>query len=242
MYSTKVLPKGIKFKVRQGNREITDEDIIEEVWHSKSYTPRGFNIRERYTIIDIGANIGSFTVYAAKAAKKGRVYSYEPYPENLKLLKENVRMNGLKNVKISGFGVMGKRKKAKLYLDKTNDGGHSACNRTKYSIKITCVPLKDIFDANNIGFCDFLKMDCEGAEYDILFNTPARYLGRIGKIALECHKHPEHKKNNANRLKKFLRRAGFRIKFKPVESDLANTGMLYAKNTKAASRLRHPLS
>lgn len=242
MYATKVLPEGVKFKVREENKEITDEDIIAEIWRSKVYTPQGFKIQKGFNVIDIGANIGSFTVYAAKAAKKGSVYSYEPYPENLKLLKENVRMNELKNVKIFGFGVMGKRKKSRLYMDRTNDGGHSVCSKSKDFITMRCVTLKGIFDANNISFCDFLKLDCEGAEYDILFNTPGKYLSRIGRIALECHKHPAYKKNNVNSLKKFLRGAGFQIKIKPVKSDLANTGMLYAKNMKATNRLRHPLS
>ena len=225
VYSTRILPNGIKFKIRRDNKRVTDEDMINESWVSKNYTPRGFGIKKEYTIIDIGAHIGSFTVYAAKNAKNGIVYSYEPYPENFKLLEENVKINNLENVKIFNLGILGKRKKVKLYQDEANDAGHSIYNKTRNSVVINCISLKEVFDSNKIKFCDFLKIDCEGAEYDILFNLPKKYFNKIGMIALEYH-NGIYKERNLTDMQILLSDVGFKIKAKPVKSD---QGLLYAK-------------
>lgn len=236
-YATKFLPKGVRFKIRCDNKRVTDEAMINESWLSKDYTPKGFNIKKGDTIIDIGAHIGSFTVYAAKIAKRGLVYSYEPYSENFKLLKENVKINNLKNVKIFNLGGLGEKKEVKLYLDETNDAGHSIYNKAKKFVFISCISLKEIFEDNKIKFCEFLKMDCEGAEYEILFNTPKKYFDKIGMIALEYHDEI-YKEKNISDMKTLLINKGFRINVKPVKS---NQGLLYAKNKRHYSKTSSPI-
>src|SRR6266508_6011309 len=61
-----------------------------------------------------------------------------------------------------------------------------AQNRDHYEI-VKAVSLKDIFDAHAVEQCDFLKLDCEGAEYDILFSLAVDYFRRIKRIAMEYH-------------------------------------------------------
>ena len=84
------------------------------------------------------------------------------------------------------MGVSGRRGREKLYISKST-GTHSIYSRGDKFIKVDVITLEDIFVMNRIQKCDFLKMDCEGAEYGIIFNTSPKYLRRIRKISLEHH-------------------------------------------------------
>ena len=65
-----------------------------------------------------------------------------------------------------------------------------------------------MFEKNKIEKVDLLKLDCEGAEYDILYSLPKEKFKKINRIALEAHKR-EGKTNNALSLKAFLEENGF---------------------------------
>ena len=58
---------------------------------------------------------------------------------------------------------------------------------------------------------DILKIDCEGAEFEILYNLPQEYFKRIEKIRLEYHNHLSDKKNNSEYLMEFLKKNGFKV-------------------------------
>jgi len=73
----------------------------------------------------------------------------------------------------------------------------------------------------NIENCDFLKMDCEGAEYEILRNTSQAGFRRIARISMECHS------NRTSEAATILRNAGFQI----VYQDQGEAGLLKAINT-----------
>ena len=70
--------------------------------------------------------------------------------------------------------------------------------------------LQQIFDRHGITRCDFLKMNCEGAEYEILYRTPPEYLRRVERIALEYHA-VEDKTRLARGLAAFLVAHGIEI-------------------------------
>lgn len=176
-----------RFKIRLDVKPVTDTHMIYESWGRLDYTPPGFEIENDHHVIDIGAHIGAFTVYAAKRATKGAVYAYEPHPENFAILQENIHLNGLSNVHAYQVGVLDARKDSELYVDGSNNAGHSLYNQAETALTIQCVSLASVFDDNNLEFCDLLKIDCEGAEYDILFALPATYFNRIGAIAMEYH-------------------------------------------------------
>jgi FkbM family methyltransferase len=212
----------LKFKVET----TTDEKRVLEMWAIRDYFKKRLVIQNKDIVIDIGAHIGTFTVYAAKLAKEGMVYSFEPHPENIRLLKENCELNNLKNVKLFRYGVCGKRRKVKLFIDENYTGRHSLYKKSQKFIFIECITLKEIFDANEIGHCNFLKLDCEGAEYDILFNTPQDYFDKIDKIVLEYHDYL-HQERIWPQLARFLHQRGFKIIIDPYSE---NQGLIYAKN------------
>jgi len=224
-YLIEDLPQGIKFKIRKNTKKVTDLDMIDDVWKRKDYHLRGFTIKKNDIVIDIGAHIGTFTVYAAMKAKGGTVFSFEPEKENFKLLKQNIILNNLKNIKAFNLGVCGIKGKTKLYLNNSNDAGHSIYQKTgKYEI-VNCTTLRGIFDANKIEKCDFLKIDCEGAEFEILFKAPREYLKKIDKIILEYHEWLYTKKTHKD-LQNFLKSSGFDVKARKVEE---KKGFLYAR-------------
>jgi FkbM family methyltransferase len=160
--------------------------VIDEVFIHKAYNPRGFEIEEGDVVVDLGAHIGAFTLFAAR--KAGVVLSYEPEPENFAILKENVKANGLiGKVKIFKRAVWSERGFFPLHSD--HNGSHiaSLTNRGVKSVLVKTVTLKDIFTENKLEHIDFLKVDVEGAELQIFKSTKANILTAIKKIAVECH-------------------------------------------------------
>ena len=188
-------------------------------------------------IIDVGANIGVFSIFSA--GKGNVVYSYEPMPDNFHLLEENIKLNKLENrVFAFNLGVAAKREKRKLYLGKSPFHSFLPVGSSPFNVlhndregvskqsflEVDCISLKDIFDENQISECDILKIDCEGAEYEILYNLPDSYFNRIKEIRMEYHNHLNQYKNNGEYLKSFLANRGFSIeKFKkgsPYQGDV----------------------
>jgi len=221
----KKLPNKVLFKI---HKDGSDERRIEDIWIEKEYNPEGFELKENDTVIDIGAHIGIFTTYAAKLAKQGKVYSFEPCPENFILLEKNRKLNHLKNVKLFKYGIYKRKGKAKLFIDEKHNDSHSLYKEFQRFVLIKCITLKDIFDTNKITFCNFLKLDCEGAEYDILFNTPGTYFDKIDKIVLEYHD-SIYKKKRWYHIVNFLTEKRFKVRIKTSSS---YQGILYAKNTR----------
>ncbi len=203
------LRNGIKFRIRP---ETNDKTILNEIWIKKLYTPKGFEIRRDDTVIDIGAHIGFFTIFAAYHAKKGIVYSFEPEPENFNLLKYNVKENKLKNVKIFNYGVAKETCVKRLYISTLNKAAHSVEIKEdqKNYVTVRMKSLSKILD-NIKKPIDFLKIDCEGCEYEILINLGRKYFEKIKKIVLEYHDLDENRNHKV--LYDFLSKLGYKVSF-----------------------------
>ncbi len=218
-----VLRNGLIFNVRKNS-----SDVI-TIWEciGKRVYEKYFRVNLNDIVIDIGANVGAFSIYAANLAKKGKVYAFEPEEKNFKLLEENIGANNLSNIKIFKLGVAGRKKKTKLFISKmpTSHSIYIPSKASGKSLTTQFITLKQIFKENKINRCNFLKIDCEGAEYDILFNCPKEVLKKIEKIAMEFHDFD--KKHNHLRLKQYLLKNAFRT-IVSDEKPLERVGMLYA--------------
>lgn len=221
----------LKFKLNDFEKDF----ILGEVYYSQNYFPKintelDFKIGESDTVIDIGANVGIFSVLASSIASKGKIYSFEPVKDNFNRLVAHKELNNCNNIIPDNRGVSNKNKKVKIHLLNDNSGGHSL-NKKKFNNlpekassyeMIDCITLKDIFDIYNIERCDFLKMDCEGEEYKILKALPSDYYKKIDKIALEFHRAVV----DEVKLAKHLVKQGYIVTI----SDLGNIlGMIFAK-------------
>ena len=192
-----ILRDGTQYLIRA---RLNDIGKISSIYIRKEYDRYIDKIRDNAIVIDIGAHIGVFSIYAQRLAKNVIVYSYEPFDESFGLLQNNIRINKLeRGIYAFNIGVGARRGIRKLFIDRRNLGGNSMFYETEEYVQIDTVSLKDVFDENNIKICDFLKMDCEGAEYEILFNTPREYIDRIMSITMEYHDNGDW-----NELKRFL--------------------------------------
>ena len=218
----------ITYILRNGAKIKTDRinvGTIAVVFIKKDYG----DVDDNSVVIDIGANIGVYSIFAAQS-KNIIVYAYEPMPDNYNLLRENIRLNKLdKNIFPFNLAIGARKEKRKLYIGDSPFhsfypisespfnalyGDYSQEKSQKY-IEIDSMPLKEIFDKNKINQCDILKMDCEGAEFEILYNLPDEYFKKIKEIRLEYHNHFSNgvnKKNNGSYLMKFLEQKGFKVK------------------------------
>ncbi len=186
----------------------SDVFVVYEVWKRKLYN---IGIKKNDTVIDVGANIGAFTTFAAKKSIDGNVFSFEPEKSNFRQLQKNVRLNKLKNVVIYNLGVNKSKGLAQLFVSNNNGASHSLCNSGTNEIQtIHCITLADIFDKCNIDNIDVLKLDVEGAEYDILFSTPVKIFRKIDRIILEFHDNINLKYNYKG-LISFLENTDFKV-------------------------------
>jgi len=83
---------------------------MDQMWLYREYLPDWDWIRKTDVVIDIGAYVGTFSVLAAWLAPRGRVFAFEPNPENFGFLSKNVQANGLDNLVPYHLAVAGSRK------------------------------------------------------------------------------------------------------------------------------------
>ncbi len=202
------LRNGVSYATRPGTG---DKGVINDIWIRNTYLPEGFAIGESDTVVDIGAHIGVFSILAAKFAKRGRVYSYEPFPENFRMVMENIRLNGAWNVSAFNCAVSDTPGDKKLFLSK-EASCHSLYrfdSQGESTAAVRATTLDDIIRSNGLSGVDFLKIDCEGAEYGILMNASDDALARIGKISMEYHDLGAG--GSGMLMRDFLVRKGFRV-------------------------------
>jgi len=129
------------------------------------------HVREGMCVFDVGANIGYYTLLAARAVgPAGRVYAFEPEPRNFELLTRNISENGLTNVRPVNAAASSREGVVRLHLDDANFGAHSfvaGSVRTSSgrSVVVRTVGL-DAFagEARAFGAGVFVKIDVQGAE------------------------------------------------------------------------------
>ncbi len=240
-YYSKIAPYGKVLTIRINNHikllfraRTMDRKVLKEVWTRGSYTREGFEIKDTDTVIDIGGHIGAFTVYAADLAKKGRVISFEPFADNYELLNSNVKLNGINNVTAENIAIGKEDGSFRLYIRPEklkkgeityNSGGHSfhLIKDSDTYIDVPTLSFDSMVNNYKLYKIDFLKIDCEGAEFDILYNTSEESLAKVSKIAMECH---PYENNTLDEMVDFLDRHNFEC---DVEEDKeANLYLIYA--------------
>jgi FkbM family methyltransferase len=120
--------------------------------------------------IDVGANIGYYSVLAAAAVgEDGRVFAFEPEPTNFALLETNIALNGLNQVSSVNAGLAAKNCKAQLYLSDDNWGDHQIYDRGEQRSSTSIELIRgDDYLRNKTEHIDVLKIDTQGAEFQVL--------------------------------------------------------------------------
>ena len=214
----------IKIKIRTNSTDIMQ---LATVWLVEDYKISGFEVKEDDVIIDIGAHIGLFSLFASQYCKNGKILCYEPVKENFEILIENLELNKINNIAPFNFAVSKNDEKTKMYLN-SDDSAHSIFSSGENFVEVESTTIKTIFDENNLDHCNLLKLDCEGAEYEIIESIPNEYFLKIDKIIIEYHLATKKSKLYENLLKK-LNELSFKIKVEKISEDM---GMIYAINPK----------
>jgi len=210
----------LKFFIRSVHR-FRDLGVYEEVILKDDYGLS--SLKKGELVIDIGAHIGFFSICAGRrVGPTGHVYSYEPMCENYEILKYNIRQNRMQRIITPAkLAVALREGPVDLFISEDNTGGHGIIRNTVAPSakieKVQATTLKRVIEDNAIEACDFLKMDCEGAEWDILFSSED-ILPRIKRMALEVHTVGDRKPPD---LIDFLNKNDFTSYFSKIHDDLA---------------------
>jgi len=183
------------------------------------------HVPDNSTVIDIGANIGFFTLFAASRFNCSKILAYEPIPSNFKQLARNQGLNADCSIEFFQKAVAGHSGTVEIMFNPDDSFTTSATifqkpPKNNQVIRVPSITLPDIFREHSIEMCDLLKMDCEGAEYDIIYSCPSDCLSRITQMAMEVHGGAEPRQNIES-LEAYLNEQGFTTRRRPV-------GMLWA--------------
>lgn len=124
-------------------------------------------IRPGMTIVDVGANIGYYTLLFSKlTGNDGRVYALEPEPQNFAILQQNLARNNRVNVTALNQAASDRAGQSFLYLSAENHGDHQAypSGDDRRKVRMEMVRLDDVIPVP----VDLLKMDVQGFEYHAL--------------------------------------------------------------------------
>jgi len=188
-----------------------------EIFKRGRYAHAGFELRPSDTVVDIGGNIGLFVLWAAPQVPQGWIVSVEPNPVSLGCLKLNIERNGLGNVtamqaaagsdggtmeliyhpgwemiahdaKVSAPWFYKQSAPARLVrwivAGLTNRHTPTAPPRR---IITPLISLERIMDDHKIQVVNYLKLDCEGSEFEVLRNISGACWSRIERAAIEYH-------------------------------------------------------
>lgn len=181
------------------------------------------------TVVDIGGNMGSFTVFAAMNYPDAQIYTFEPEARNFGLLNQNISLNSLeKRVHTYQCAVASSSGPRALAIDHSPLNTLISANREAPTATVDCVSLQSIFEDHKLDTVDLLKMNCEGAEYEIFENCPNELFSRMLNIRLEYH-NLDSNRRNGDALEKLLASKGFRIERKTRYRDVS--GFIWATRT-----------
>ena len=173
---------------------------ISEIIYNNEYCLEKFSNMET-TIIDIGANCGVASIILAKQNPKSTILSFEPDTKTYNLLIENIRINSINNIKAYNKAVsLESNKTIRLFLHPNYSGGNTTCsddnafnvfnstNNHVDFIDVLTISFDDIITEHNLFSVGLLKIDCEGAEYEIIYGSNCFKEGIVKNLVGEFHK------------------------------------------------------
>ncbi len=194
-----------------------------------------FPFYEEVTIVDVGSHRGYFSIFASRnTAKTSRILAVEPDAENLAFLRNNLQRNQISNVKVAAAALHYNNETVKLYRGQSVNHSIVSDNKgtdIKPYVEVEGVTLRQLMKLHNLEKVNFLKLDCEGAEYEILFRMDKETLSQIHVVSMEFHdlKKVEY---TAARLETYFTDNGFDVlvnKYAASHRDL-NYGRMVARN------------
>lgn len=207
-----------------------DKSLWTHIFHIillQEYSPRGFLLENKNVVIDIGANRGVFVALAARQGAKS-ILAYEPDKDNYEYLEELVKNNHFYQVKLHQKAVAGENGVIRLYQSSKNT------RHTIIGVDVTSgQKLEKYIEVPSISLdcllqewesIDLLKIDCEGAEYEIFGTASPESLQKVHRIVMEYH--GSRNSSKVQNLLTKLKKSGFYVKVEEISG--TPLGMIFA--------------
>jgi len=227
--------KHISYDFRNGynilwNEQASADHIFSEIFIGDCY-PIGDNKKGKNVIVDVGANIGLFTFYAHMKFPESKIISIEANPNNFKILEKNINNNKLNDtVKIFNYVVSLHEGQQPFYLS-SNSGWSSIYDKRGAKdgklIYLEPISLSKLFQKNNLTIIDILKIDIEGAEYDILLNDKFLKNYHVKELIVEVDRKPRDTRYSFSQLIDYLQNIYGKVKINNSESEYP---LIHCKN------------
>jgi len=117
------------------------------------------------TAFDVGANVGQTAMAMAQTTQK-LVYCFEPHPATFFKLKKNLSLNSFLPIKAEQLGLGQKPGWAQMGENINHSGSNCIQNHGNISVPLSCID--EYIESNQISACDFIKIDTEGYELEVL--------------------------------------------------------------------------
>lgn len=159
-----------------------------EVFVLREYEIAGVPWTSMGTVVDVGANVGAATLWFAKKAPQSTIIAVEPSSEAVRLLTRNVRVNGLDGrVRVAAVALAARTGEVALHQHGSSVFGTTTHSESTRAERVLALSLEDLLEQHSVDEVDVLKLDCEGAEFDLLHSTDDRVLRRHRFIVGEYH-------------------------------------------------------
>jgi FkbM family methyltransferase len=170
-------------------RWVVSEALIED-----EYGLKEIEFKKGDVVLDIGANIGCVSIYLAKKNPDITIYAYEAHPVNYDSLIHNLNLNNVTNVVAINKAVYSKTGETlKISLDENNTGATSCfVDSGNEAVSVLTISMDDIIKEHGITELKLLKIDCEGAEFDIFNYSESLKVIEIENLGMEVHGYMRH--------------------------------------------------
>jgi FkbM family methyltransferase len=225
------------------------EFIYNEVFVHQEYLRRGITLEGAASILDVGANIGMFALFAKFKNPQAVVHAFEPIPETFAILKRNVCLHGMAaDVRVHPFAIGAHSSAQRTFTYYPNMAGNSTATPSLKKNQLDVMrrglgdelteflfrpetrtaPVKSLsafLSEEGTKSVDFLKIDVEGDEMEVLKGIWPEHYSTIRQIAVEAHS-----ESLARDVRMLLGRMGFRVSAEGGMSTLPDVWDIYAEN------------
>ncbi len=216
------LSKGeyVRYKLRTGHTMVlraktSDFFVFNDIFLDGVYDAPEIPWNTLNTVIDVGAHVGVFALYVASQSPTAKVIAYEPEPTNIHTFRKTVDESKLHDrIIIEPVGIAGEAGELKMHVMPGRGEQNSLYRQTESSrsISVPVTTLAASFEKHGIAHCDLLKVNCEGAEYDMFYGLSDEYFKRIDRIVMNYHLFSLDPKHHPAILKEFLEGKGFTVR------------------------------
>ena len=187
------------------------ENFFDEIYFR--YIPESvFNSTKSPVIFDIGANVGYFSLTAFSKFPKAKIFSFEPHPYCFKVLSDYKTKFEHLNWNIYRYAISDANGELTINTNSLTDFTTVASifenNAKKVAFTVQSKSMSSLLEEESIKHIDFIKIDCEGAEYDILYTSPKKVYDAITSLCIETHKGSKENQN-INHLNAFIKKMGY---------------------------------